>query len=105
MMPIILVTTNVKVNLMFTHNYSLHLQYFQETAKSRLMMVNDPANDMIVARIGMKTYLITEEGKVNETAIELSMKIRNNKSYDIAKPDFEGPLTAVPAAVDSLLKM
>ncbi len=70
-----------------------------------LMVGNDPVNDMIVASIGMKTYLVTEGGKVNETAIEMSMKIRNNKTYDIPKPDFEGPLTAVPAAVDSLLRV
>jgi len=69
-----------------------------------LMVGNDPVNDMIVARIGMKTYLVTEEGKVNETAIELSKKIRNNKTFDIPKPDFEGHLTSVPAAVDSLLR-
>ncbi len=70
-----------------------------------LMVGNDPVNDMIVASIGMKTYLVTEGGVVNETAIEMSKKIRSNKTFDIPKPDFEGPLTAVPAAVDSLLKM
>jgi FMN phosphatase YigB (HAD superfamily) len=69
-----------------------------------LMVGNDPVNDMIVASIGMKTYLVTEEGKVNETAIEMSKKIRSNKTFDIPKPDFEGPLTSVPAAVDSLLR-
>ncbi len=69
-----------------------------------LMVGNDPVNDMIVAGIGMKTYLVTEEGVVNETAIELSKKIRSNKTFDIPKLDFEGPLTAVPDAVDSLLR-
>jgi len=69
-----------------------------------LMVGNDPVNDMIVARIGMKTYLVTEEGKVNETAIELSKKIRSNKTFDIPKHDFEGPLTSVPQAVNALLR-
>ncbi|MBM3156168.1 MAG: HAD family hydrolase [Chloroflexi bacterium] len=70
-----------------------------------LMVGNDPVNDMIVASIGMKTYLVTDEGVASDTAIELSKKIRSNKTYNIPKPDFEGPLTAVPAAVDSLLRM
>ena len=69
------------------------------------MVGNDPVNDMIVASIGMKTYLVTEEGVVNETGLELSKKIRSNKTFDIPKPDFEGPRTSVPQAVDSLLRM
>src|SRR4030042_95828 len=88
------------------------LEYYLEVCRkievepeACLMVGNDPVNDMIVANIGMKTYLVTEEGKVNKTAIEMTKKLRSNKTFDIPKPDFEGPLTSVPAAVDSLLRV
>ena len=74
-----------------------------ERPESCLMVGNDPVNDMVVASIGMRTYLVTNEGKVDESAIALSRKIRPDKTLQVPTPDFVGPLSQVPDAVERLL--
>jgi FMN phosphatase YigB (HAD superfamily) len=74
-----------------------------ERPESCLMVGNDPVNDMVVAVIGMRTYLVTNEGKVDESAIALSRRIQPDKSLRASTPDFVGPLSRVPEAVERLL--
>jgi len=70
---------------------------------SCLMVGNDPVNDMVVAAIGMKTYLVTE-GATDESALELSRSVCVDTPGGISKPDYEGPLSLVPDAVEALLR-
>lgn len=87
------------------------IEYYQEICfkigqrpETCLMVGNDPVNDMVVARIGMRTFLVTDPLKADEAALELSRSVRSGGVLDIPKPDFEGPLSEVPRAVDSLLR-
>jgi len=88
------------------------LEYYQETClkigespQSCLMVGNDPVNDMSVATMGMKTFLVTDEGRIDESGIELSRKGWPDERAASPKPDFEGPLSDVPAAVDALIRL
>ena len=64
------------------------------------MVGNDPVNDMIVGSIGMKTYLVTDS---DPAGLEVSRTAYGVTPSDVPKPDFEGPLQAVPAAVQALM--
>ncbi len=68
-----------------------------------LMVGNDPVNDLVVAKIAMKTYLVAEEG-ANAPSLEMSRSIRDESGIEAAEPDFQGPLSGVPDVVEGLLK-
>ncbi len=74
----------------------------EESPEACLMVGNDPVNDMIVAKIGMKTFLVIDESG-DDSGLELSRGFRSGAPADIPAPDFAGPLAAVPAAVEALL--
>lgn len=64
-----------------------------------LMVGNDPVNDMIAAHTGMKTYLTDDSkgsGRVKIAAGEVLQRLRYE---DIPEPDFKGPLSKVPGAI------
>jgi len=69
-----------------------------------LMVGNDPINDMIVATIGMRTFLVINSPRSDESSLEMSRKIRIDPKTEIPVPDFKGALSEVPHAVDFLLK-
>ena len=71
-----------------------------ERPEACLMVGNDPVNDMVVGTIGMKTYLVTDS---DPSGLEVSRSVYRLATADIPKPDFEGPLLAVPEAVKALL--
>jgi FMN phosphatase YigB (HAD superfamily) len=82
------------------------VEYYQQVcsliseAPERCLMVgNDPVNDMVVARIGMKTFMVTD----GHFDLELSRRIHHHAPGDIPEPDFHGPLTEVPNVVSTLL--
>jgi FMN phosphatase YigB (HAD superfamily) len=75
-----------------------------ERPEACLMVGNDPINDMIVATIGMRTFLVTDSPHLDESSLEMSRKIRIDPKTDIPVPDFKGALSDVPHAVDFLLK-
>jgi FMN phosphatase YigB (HAD superfamily) len=84
------------------------LEYYQEvcrtideTPEACLMVGNDEVNDMVVAHIGMKTYLVTD---ADEAATELSRSAHGNALAELPEPDFEGPLSAVVDLVEELLR-
>jgi len=86
------------------------LEYYQEICtkinekpEDCLMVGNDPLNDMIVSKIGMKTYLTVDGEELDKSNLALSKKLRNHVKIDLPKPDFSGPLLRLPDAVRSLL--
>jgi FMN phosphatase YigB (HAD superfamily) len=72
----------------------------EEEPEACLMVGNDPVNDMVVGNIGMKTYLVTDS---DPAGLEVSRTTYSMPPSGIPKPDFEGPLQAVPAAVQALI--
>ena len=68
-----------------------------------LMVGNDPANDMVAARVGMKTYQTTDSSAFSTKTLELSKKFIGNDLEGIPPADFSGPLADVPGIVDKLL--
>jgi len=86
------------------------IEYYQEVCQKIdegpevcLMVGNDPVKDMVVSKIGMKTYLVTE-GATDESALELSRSVRTETPGEIPEPDFKGPLSCVPDAVEALFR-
>ncbi len=83
------------------------LEYYQEICRTIdegpeacLMVGNDEVNDMVVAHIGMKTYLVTDAG---EADTELSRSAHANAPTEIPEPDFEGSLSAVVDLIEELM--
>jgi len=68
-----------------------------------LMVGNDPANDMVAARIGVRTYLTDDSLKHVENPLELSKQVIGNDTEGIPPADFKGPLACVAEAIDTLL--
>jgi FMN phosphatase YigB (HAD superfamily) len=89
-----------------------HIEYYEQTCQKIgetpgecLMVGNDPVNDMVVATVGMKTFLVTDHGEIDNSSIELSRKILTyHATAEVLTPDFRGPLSRVPDAVEDLLK-
>jgi len=75
-----------------------------ERAEDCLMVGDDPANDMVVARIGMRTYLTVDSLNHVESPLALSKQVIGNNTEGIPPADFKGPLARVPEAVDTLLQ-
>ena len=69
-----------------------------EVPGSCLMVGNDPVNDMVVATVGMKTFMVTD----SRGDLELSQHIRHHAPGNIPEPDFQGPLAKVRNAVRAL---
>ncbi|MBD3289269.1 HAD hydrolase-like protein, partial [candidate division KSB1 bacterium] len=83
-----------------------NLQYYLEITNKIdvspdqcLMVGNDPFNDMIASKTGMKTYLTTDS---DEMSIELSRELAKGKNIEMPKPDFKGQLKDVIPAIDKL---
>jgi FMN phosphatase YigB (HAD superfamily) len=74
-----------------------------ESPNECLMVGNDPVNDMVVATIGMRTYLVTDETAGGDSALELSRTLQSGAPDNIPPPDFTGPLAGVTDAVSTLL--
>lgn len=83
------------------------VEYYRETCAKIgespevcLMVGNDPVNDMVVGTIGMKTYLVTDS---DPAGLEVSRTTYSTPPSGIPKPDFEGPLRAVPDVIRALM--
>jgi FMN phosphatase YigB (HAD superfamily) len=88
-----------------------NIEYYLEVCKKInekpggcLMVGNDPVNDLIVAKIGMKTFLVTGGPEFDGSELELSKSIRDDTGVELIAPDFKGLLSDVPYAVETLLK-
>lgn len=75
-----------------------------ERPEDCLMVGDDPANDMVAAILGMKTYQTVDSLSYSERPLEFSRRVIGDKTDGIPPADFEGPLDCVPDAVDALLK-
>jgi FMN phosphatase YigB (HAD superfamily) len=91
---------------LITHLENMHfckprLEYYQEIChkinekpEDCLMVGDDPVNDMVVGKLGMKTFLATDSMKFKNQLRAISEKIRfgfgfkNNRVH----PDYTGPL-------------
>ncbi len=91
-------TTYCKPNLEY---YREICGTINETPEACLMVGNDPVNDMIVACIGMKTYLVTD---ADEADTELSRSTHAGAPAGIPEPDFQGSLPAVVDLIEGLLR-
>ncbi len=87
------------------------LGYFREICSKTglnpedcLMVGDDPANDMVAARIGMKTFQTCDGLAYQEIPREVSKIVTGNNTDGIPPADFQGPLSCVTQAVDTLLK-
>lgn len=69
-----------------------------------LMVGNDPFNDTIVGKIGMKTFLTDDSNGIDNSSLLLSRKIGNSNSSTITEPDFTGPFHQILDAINFLLK-
>jgi len=68
-----------------------------------LMVGDDPANDMVAAKVGMRTYQTTDSRAYSQKPLEVSKQVIGNNLEGIPPPDFSGPLADVPNAINSLL--
>jgi len=73
-----------------------HLNYYLEICskikvkpENCLMVGNDPFNDMIASKTGMKTYLTIDSEKYS---IELSRELAKNTKLEMPEPGFKGQL-------------
>jgi FMN phosphatase YigB (HAD superfamily) len=80
-------------------------QKISEKPEGCLMVGNDPVNDLVVAKIGMKTFLITGGPEFDGSELELSKSIRDDTAAESIEPDFRGLLSDVPDAVEALLQL
>lgn len=95
-----------QVNLI-THLENMHfckprLEYYQEICQKIgtnpedcLMIGDDPYNDMVAGRIGMKTFLVTDSLKIQNPLRMISKKIGFGKGKERVQPDYSGPLIQV----------
>ncbi len=79
-------------------------QKIGEKPEGCLMVGNDPVNDLVVAKIGMKTFLVTGGSEFDGSELVLSKSIRDNSTSEVIEPNFRGLLSDVPDAVETLLK-
>jgi len=73
-----------------------------EIPSACLMVGNDRINDLVAAKMGMKTFLATEAEEVDYSSLRLT-EDEINLPRDIPPPDFEGPLLDVIDAVEQLI--
>lgn len=84
------------------HSCKPHLEYYQEICQKMetnpedcLMIGDDPVNDMVAGRIGIKTFLVTD-GKKSENPLRvISNKMRFCREEERVQPDYSGPLVKV----------
>ena len=88
-----------------------HIEYYLEICQKInekpdgcLMVGNDPVNDLVVAKIGMKTFLVTDGSEFDGSELELSKSIRDDTAVESIVPDFKGLLSDVPEAVETLFQ-
>jgi FMN phosphatase YigB (HAD superfamily) len=87
------------------------LEYYLETCEkietppqACLMVGNDPINDIIVTRLGMKTFLTLDGLEYDDSGLSLSRELRNGTNIEIPTPDFQGHLADLPGVISQLLQ-
>jgi FMN phosphatase YigB (HAD superfamily) len=87
------------------------LEYYLEICKkietppqACLMVGNDPINDIIVTRLGMKTFLTLDGLEHDDSGLSLSRELRNGTNIEIPTPDFQGHLADLPGVISQFLQ-
>ena len=82
-----------------------HLNYYLEISskievkpENCLMVGNDPFNDMIASKTGMKTYLTTDSEKYS---VDFSRELAKGNQLEMPEPDFKGKLIELIHALES----
>lgn len=70
-----------------------------EPTQGCLMVGNDPINDMIAARAGLKTYLTDDSKDSLRMTLDVSEDLLKDQILHIPEPDFKGPLSDVRLVV------
>lgn len=70
-----------------------------ESPEACLMVGNDPVNDMVAAHAGMKTYLADDAKGAGMVRVDASEVLERFKLKDIPEPNFQGPISEVPSAM------
>lgn len=78
-------------------------QKINETPESCLMVGNDLINDMIAAKIGMKTFLVIDGREIDKQAAS-RRKARGGEIGDVPAPDFRGKFNDLTRIVDTLMR-
>ncbi len=86
------------------------LAYYQEICqkiakqpKSCMMVGNDPVNDMVAGRLGMKTFLTLDSIEHQGASLAMSNSIRNGLVVNIPEPDYKGSLLKLADIVERLI--
>jgi FMN phosphatase YigB (HAD superfamily) len=66
-----------------------------ESPQACMMVGNDPINDMVAARGGLKTYLTDDSKDSWRVTLEASEDQLKDQIRDIPEPDFKGPLSGL----------
>ncbi len=66
-----------------------------EPPEACLMVGNDPINDMVAARAGLKTYLTDDSKDTWRVTLNVSEDLLKHQILDIPEPNFKGPLSDV----------
>jgi len=74
-----------------------------ESPETCLMVGNDRVNDMVAAKVGLKTFLTNEAEEIDYASLSRNMEQSKEQVADIPEPDFTGPLAEVISAVDTLI--
>ena len=87
-----------------------HLGYYREIcenigveSEACLMVGNDWVNDMVAAKIGMKTYFTVDGESHSGDALKMSRSLRNDVEIDIPEPDFRGRISEIADVVERLM--
>jgi len=90
-----------KPNLGYYHEIC---EMIEEPPEACLMVGNDSVNDMVASRIGMTTYLTTDDKDLGQGDLHVSAGLRDHATLDVPTPDFAGPLKGVIKVVENLQK-
>jgi len=60
-----------------------------------LMVGNDPVNDMVAGKAGLKTYLTDDAKGAGRVTLADSKDFQKHQIPDIPEPDFKGPISGV----------
>ena len=108
---------NKKQVHLITHMENMHfckprLEYYKEICsiinekpEDCLMVGDDPINDMVAGKLGMKTFLVTDSRKFKNQLRAISEKIRFGFGFrkTVVKPDYSGPLAQFGEMLPTLI--
>ncbi len=86
------------------------LGYYQEICdvlsvrpEECLMVGNDLINDMVAAKLNIKTYLTTDAEEKGFVSFAMSQELRSHHVETISTPDFTGSIRLLPETVQRLM--